>query len=475
MNSDIQLQFLRSALTKEGAKISTNRVANWIKEQNQKVNVEVNQIPFNDICKWQFDFNNVKLHHTTGKFFSVEGINVKTNIGNIPEWDQPIINQPEIGYLGFITKIFNGVLHFLVQAKIEPGNINYVQLSPTIQATRSNYMQIHKGKKPLYLDYFKFANSKQILLDQLQSEQGSRFLKKRNRNIIILTKEEIPEHENFLWLTLGQIKDLMAFDNLVNMDTRTVIAGIEFGNPEDESYLNQVNHQSIGNKFLKSSTDSKNSFHKIDQIISFLTTQKSNSILEIEKTPLNKLRKWKLGNYDLVHEENKYFKVIGVEVKIENREVTSWHQPMIQPMQEGLCAFILKEINGTIHLAVQAKVECGNHDIVEFAPTVQCLTGNYRETKAGSLPFLEYVLNASKNQIIYDTMQSEEGGRFYKEQNRNLLIYVGEKFSNKLPDNYVWMTLSQILWFLKFNNFFNVQARSLIAAINYCKNDFNVK
>ena len=32
-------------------------------------------------------------------------------------WKQPIINQPEIG-LGFITKEFNGILHFLVQAKV---------------------------------------------------------------------------------------------------------------------------------------------------------------------------------------------------------------------------------------------------------------------------------------------------------------------------------------------------------------------
>ena len=39
-----------------------------------------------------------------------------------------------------------------------------------------------------------------ILLDQLQSEQGGRFLKKRNRNIIITVDEEIEymkKYENF--------------------------------------------------------------------------------------------------------------------------------------------------------------------------------------------------------------------------------------------------------------------------------------
>ena len=51
-------------------------------------------------------------------------------------WDQPIIDQPEIGFLGILCKEIKGSLHFLLQAKIEPGNKNFVQLSPTLQATR---------------------------------------------------------------------------------------------------------------------------------------------------------------------------------------------------------------------------------------------------------------------------------------------------------------------------------------------------
>lgn len=77
-----------------------------------------------------------------------------TNWGRVASWDQPIINQPEVGYLGFIVKEFNGVLHFLMQAKIEPGNVNHVQLSPTIQATRSNYTQVHQGAKRYILSTF---------------------------------------------------------------------------------------------------------------------------------------------------------------------------------------------------------------------------------------------------------------------------------------------------------------------------------
>lgn len=134
-------------------------------------------------------------------------------------------------------------------------------------------------------------------------------------------------------------------------------------------------------------------------------------------------------------------------------------------MQEGLIVFITKKINNVYHFLVQAKVEPGNFDIVEMAPTVQCVTDSYKDSS--DLPFLDYVLNASPNQIRYDTLQSEEGGRFYKEQNRNLIIEATADFPEIVPYNYKWISLHQMTVFLKFNNYLNIQTRSLISAIRF--------
>jgi dTDP-4-dehydro-6-deoxy-alpha-D-glucopyranose 2,3-dehydratase len=473
LHSSTSLDFLKSAFSPEGKFISNQQIIRWMKEQNSQVHVQVKSSLFSKLEEWYIDENMGSVRHKSGRFFSIDGIDIKTNWGSLKNWQQPIINQPEVGYLGFIAKEFDGILYFLMQAKIEPGNVNNVQLSPTLQATRSNYTQVHKGKKPAYLEYFQQAKANQILLDQLQSEQGARFLRKRNRNIIIKVDDDIPVLDNFVWLTLGQIKNMMHHDDLINMDSRTVISGITFGKYDAEviDFFNYLRTDNADRKyrsaFLKSALTPTESLHSVDEIISYITHYKSVYDLEVSQIHMKDVKNWVVTDEEIYHIDRKFFRVIPVDVQISNREVVNWSQPMVQPAQEGLCAFVCKEINGIIHFAVQVKMECGNHDIVELAPTVQCLTGNYRATKEGALPFLDYVLSAKPNQLIFDTLQSEEGGRFYREQNRNMIVMAGDEVSVDLPGNYYWMTLNQLYSFLKFNNYLNIQARSLIAAISF--------
>ena len=469
---EIELLFLKSALTIENPFNTTEEVLEWVKKRNEEVKVNLKRISFNEMDNWKLDPVRGEITHGSNKFFSIQGLEVVTNYGNRKTWDQPIINQPEIGYLGFITKIFNGVLYFLIQTKIEPGNVNYVQLSPTIQATKSNYTQVHGGKTPNYLEHFVNATNNEILLDQLQSEQGARFLKKRNRNIIIKIEKDIEPLKDFKWLTLGQIKDLMQMDNIINMDTRTVISGISFGN-YSKSTLNfysvmNTKSNAIQNKMLTSALVNDHSLFSFNQIIYWLTAQKVKYELSIKNKSLMDLKDWNITESTIEHKDKRFFKIIGVNVEIGNREVTSWHQPLVEPCDEGICAFIIKEIDGFIHFLAQAKLEAGNFDILEIAPTVQC-SSVYSEKKSeqDKIPFLREILNAKEEQVIFDTLQSEEGGRFYREQNRNIIIKMDDNFSTEVPENFTWLTLNQLKKFIVFNNYVNIQARSLVAALSY--------
>lgn len=456
---------IHSLLTTDNTINSTESLQQWIGQRNREVKVDVQLIPFSEMAGWYVDQDG-SLRHDSGRFFSIQGIHVETDYGYKHAWDQPIINQPEIGYLGILTKEINGILYFLMQAKIEPGNVNCVQISPTLQATKSNYTRVHKGKRPAYLDYFVNVKPENVLLDQLQSEQGARFLRKRNRNIIIKVDEDVEVLPDFRWMTLGQIKEFMYHNNTVNMDTRTVLSGIE--------YIDYITPQTnlerlsaFGRDMLKSARTVEG-IHSMSQILSWLSGLKSRYDLFVSNKPIDQLEGWHRSNTEIVNNEGKYFRVIGVRVNISNREVTSWCQPLVQPLQQGLCAFIVRKIGGIYHFLVQAKLECGNYDVMELAPTVQCLTGNVYAVDSKP-PFVDYVLNAPHEQILYDVLQSEEGGRFYREQNRNMIVEAGKDLSQDLPEHYTWMTLHQINHFLKFNNYLNIQARSILSAIKYNK------
>ena len=466
-------QILNSLLSHAGPSGTVADVLDWVKQRNRDVVVKINTTPFRDLRGWSFDPGTGNLRHDSGKFFSIEGVHVMVNDGHRREWMQPIINQPEIGILGIITKEIEGVLCFLLQAKIEPGNVNNVQLSPTLQATRSNYSQIHKGKKPQYLDYFQNAKRSQIILDQLQSEQGARFLKKRNRNIILTTQDDVPLSDDFRWLTLGQIKALMKHDNIVNMDTRTVLSGLahhafldQLGICDFNAFIDHAGVSPMGRDLFVSEL-ALAGCHTIDDVLFWLSGLKSNYELLVDRIPLRDVKDWQVGEFEIARPDRRFFRVIGVEVVIETREVKMWCQPLVEPMQEALCAFIIKKINGVYHFLVQAKIECGNFDVVELAPTVQCLTGSYKGGDADKPPFVDYLLDNACKHVLFDTKQSEEGGRFYHEQNRSLVVEADDAFPEQIPENFVWLTLGQIKEFLRYNNYLNIQARSLIAALDY--------
>ncbi len=180
--------------------------------------------PLGELPGWSIDGATGNLTHDSGRFFAIEGLHVRTSYGQIREWSQPIINQPEIGILGLLVKTVDGVAYGLVQAKMEPGNINTFQLSPTVQATRSNYTRVHRGSRTKYLEYFTEAGPGTVLADVLQSEQGSWFLRKRNRNMIVLVDESVAATDGHYWMPLAELRGLLRVDGLVNMDTRTVLS-----------------------------------------------------------------------------------------------------------------------------------------------------------------------------------------------------------------------------------------------------------
>ena len=289
--------FLASALSVAGRFSDVGAARRWLRDRRGAQRCRVERIPFASLRGWRFDPDSGDLAHDSGRFFRVRGVRVQCDFPAPLRFEQPIVDQPDVGVLGILARRFDGVLHFLLQAKMEPGNVHLVQLSPTVQATRSNYTRVHGGARPRYLDYFRPGRGRRVLVDQLQSEQGLFFLRKRNRNIIVETEDEVPLHEDFHWLTLGQIKKLMQEPHAVNMDTRTVIAAVPLagggggalapGNPPHPP------PGTFGEALIDSTLARYEGCRTIEAVISWLTEIRARAEVACRPCALRHVRGWR--------------------------------------------------------------------------------------------------------------------------------------------------------------------------------------
>jgi oxidase EvaA len=458
-------RFGESAATADNPMMTTAGFHEWLARRMAANQFRVDRIAFKDMRLWDFEPTTGNLRHASGRFFTVEGLRVRTNYGPVPEWSQPIVHQPEIGILGILVKQIDGVLCCLMSAKMEPGNCNLIQLSPTVQATRSNYTRAHRGGTTPYLEYFLPGTGRgRVLVDVLQSEQGSWFYRKCNRNMVVEVTEDVPVGPDYCWLTIGQVLSLMRCEDLVNMDTRTVLSCIPFDRPAtsavDGSFLDSLLRSVEGD------SESWDDMGMAD-VVSWITDAKTRYSLTTELVPINALDRWHRTDDAITHEDGRFFDVIAVSVDASNREVASWTQPLVQPRGNGEVAMLVTRIGGVLHALMHIRVEPGYQGAVELAPTVQCQLLTHAASPARARPpLLDLVLSAHPAAVRYDTVLSEEGGRFYHARSRYRVIEIEQgAVPDDMPD-FRWLSLRQLRELLHHSNYVNVQARSLVASMH---------
>ena len=213
--------------------MNISEVKKLFKQKQKECEMSIKTIPLNNLNQWTVSKKTGNIRHKTGNFFSILGLNISGSksreIGNIG-WEQPILREKNSngGILGIIRKRMNGIPYYLIDFKAEPGNPDLIQISPCLQATHSNIKQSHGGRKPYYSEFFLDPKKEgfSILFDQLMSEDGGRFYKKRNRGMIIQCDDDkkIDLKTNYYWLSLFQIKFLIKNNSWVNPHVRSIIS-----------------------------------------------------------------------------------------------------------------------------------------------------------------------------------------------------------------------------------------------------------
>ena len=471
-SSSIHSDLIRSALG-DGSIRTDDDVMAWLDARRTATDFRVERKPLTELRGWRVDARTGNVVHESGKFFQVVGLDVSIEFAGRRQWRQPVISQPEIGILGMLAQRIDGQLHFLVQAKMEPGNVNLLQLSPTLQATRSNFTQVHGGRKPRYLEYFLGANPKQVLVDQLQSEQGSKFLNKRNRNMIVLAPDDasVPVHEDFAWLTLAQIHRFLRAPNLVNMDSRSVLAGIRYGVAAGCCKASGVAAATFHSAVMRSIlADDRCAVHTTDAVVAWFIGMKAQCHAHARVINLHDAAGWTNDGNVIRHESGRFFSVVGVSVSASTREVTAWDQPLIESTVGALCCFICQSFGGVLHFLVNVRAEAGTSDGVELAPSLQYTPLNYSGIPPEELPHFAALFEGLRpDQVRYDSLQSEEGGRFFHDETRYVIAETDLGQIEDIPPDYCWATLNQLQRLIRFNNCLNVEARSLLACLGLAR------
>ena len=400
-----------------------------IKSFQKNIVLNVEKIALSEIKNWEFDRRSGDFFHISGKFFRYVGC----------KWNKkvfPIISQPEIGILGFLTAVFDDTLHFLVQLKKEPGNPNGVQLSPTVQATKSNYSQVHGGKLPRFLEFFLPGITKDIIFDQYQSEQGHRYYKKRNRNTILYTETPPDQGDSHIWMTLGQIKYFMNEPLLINSCARSVLSMLpinlkEKNRKEEYEY---IDNQLFNSKLL----DFKDDNYEPSSIIG-----------------LNSLSEWGLrkGFFSPIDKNN--FSIIGVKISGKGREVKEWSQPLLKERNKGEYGLLIGKIKNVFHIFWKFRSEPGLIDGVEVGPSWIIRS---EQDESGSLSYLR----SKKAKEIVNIDFAEEGGRFHCSIFAHKVYNIGDiDLQDPILNELIPLTINQTEKYMSSSGLFTIESRSL--------------
>ena len=410
-------------------------LTDWLDGRRRSCDMAIRQIPWDESREWIVEPKRIR--HVSDAFFSIVG----RGAAGVSDVNQPLIDQPEVGILGMLVRRDNGTPHLLVQAKAEPGNIGFVQAAPTVQATESNYLRRHHGRATALLEHFRDAPKARVLSDSLQSEQGTRFLDKYNRNMVVAVDgESIDEFAALRWAPFTEILPLLLQDFQINTDARSVLAsgpwrqfalsGVPFGRWRGKGGLGEALLLSYEMRF--------------GAALAHLERLRHDQARSTIALGLDELTDWEMTDTALRSTRDAGFELRAYMVTSTEREVDAWDQPFVVSTKEQRIALLCQEWDGLLHFAFRGRPEIGFRNVVQFGPTYL-----NDETPTDAVALLSM-------------RQSDEGGRFFRDVSRYEVVQSGDEAGS---DDIAWMTLGEIEANVRRPGVFNNEARSLISML----------
>ena len=186
--------------------------------------------------------------------------------------------------------------------------------------------------------------------------------------------------------------------------------------------------------------------------------------VKTKAVPLNELVDWQVDETGVTCRKEANFKVRFYDIAISGREVQEWTQPLFKAIGQAMFGLITCVEDGVRKFLVCARPEIGSFDKIELGPSIQ----KEPIEKAKNRNLVEQLFEKnlkSREGVLLDVMLSEEGGRFYHEQNRNVIMEIDKEKLGELPEGYFWVNYSSLNYLVQVNNCLNIQLRNLLSLL----------
>jgi oxidase EvaA len=207
------------------------------------------------------------------------------------------------------------------------------------------------------------------------------------------------------------------------------------------------------------------------ELLDWLKARRKDVPFSAELIPLREVANWhQADNGNIYSATGQFFRIEGVRVRSAPglREISGWDQPIFTQSDGGILALLCRETPGQgVEFLLQAKADPGNIGYLQFCPTIQSTWENIRGLKdAKRAPFAE-CLDASENiRLIYRSKHNEEGSRFWRKSNENMILFVEDAGQLAINDStHRWASLSQIKEMMLLDNIVGPYVRTVLAPL----------
>ena len=379
------------------------------------------------------------LGHKSGGFFYITGL-----VDNISGEEQLVLYQPQGAFNGLVVCKQEQDVYILLQARVEPGNSGIGQYGPTIQSTPANYLRFHGGKETPYFDFFfKYNPQVRPIANSMQLDLGKRYFQKSKILSYVESSSLVETAENMIWMPLKVITEVLHYDNFLNTDLRSMLGVFDW-----DLYLD----------LDSGSTSHSNATHTNDFGFDNNLIGKNMGKL----VPVTQLQNWKLTEEGIVDKANTGVSANIYKVVSTTREVKTWVQPLLCTANRGLITLLVRQV--------------GDKSLDNSLPELEFLISHQSEFGISGEKVLlpSQIIYPGENdrhqttlnkdgKVLCEVIQSEEGGRFYQNENIYQIILVDSSFESE--DDQFWISVDTLKGLLKTSNKVSIQLRCIASLV----------